>query len=130
MYEAYFKKWKFYQVSFEGLKYEYLGYVDTIYIWGLGCFFAKSPKETWDFFEYLAHDTWEYENAKGTFSHHILDFYEIHLKPLDESKFRNTLKPFYTPCAHVSCDYCYSSKQDVDSSPHVTSTNSRIDKIE
>jgi len=40
-----------------------------------------------NFFEYLAHNTWEYENAGGIFSHAILDPYVMHATPLDESQF-------------------------------------------
>ena len=53
---------------FEGLNDEYMGLVETMYPRGLDYLFTKTPDEIWDFFEYLAHDTWEYDNARGTFS--------------------------------------------------------------
>lgn len=54
---------------FEGFNDEYRGHVKTIYPEGLHYLFTKTPDEICDFFEYLAHDTWEYDNARETFSH-------------------------------------------------------------
>jgi len=36
---------------------------------GLGYLFTKTPYKISDFFEYLAHETEEYENAREIFSH-------------------------------------------------------------
>ena len=50
----------------EGLSDKYRGHVKTMYSGGLGCLFTKAPDEIWNFFEYLAHDTWEYDHARET----------------------------------------------------------------
>ena len=49
---------------FESLNDEYRGHVKTMYLGGLGYLFTKTLDEIWNFFEYLAHDTWEYDNAR------------------------------------------------------------------
>jgi len=61
-----FTKW------FLGLNDEYRGYVEMIYLGALECLFTKAPNEIWDFFKYMTLDTWEYENARETFSDPIL----------------------------------------------------------
>ena len=43
---------------FEGLSDEYWGYIETMYPEGLGCLFDNTSNDIWDFFEYLAHETW------------------------------------------------------------------------
>jgi len=45
-------------VIFEGLSDEYWGYIETMYPEGLGCLFDNTSNDIWDFFEYLAHETW------------------------------------------------------------------------
>jgi len=82
-----FEKWKICQMIIVGLDEEYWVHVRTRYLGGLGCLFTNTPNEIWDFLEYLAHDTWEYNNAKETFSHTILDPYMMHSISLDESQF-------------------------------------------
>ena len=69
----------------KGLNDEYRGHVEAVYPRGLGCSFTKTPNEIWDFFEYLDHDTWEYDNAREAFSHVIPNPYMMHATPLDES---------------------------------------------
>jgi len=49
---------------FEGLNDAYRGHVKSMYPGGLECLSTKTPDEIWDFFEYIAHETWEYENAR------------------------------------------------------------------
>ena len=88
--------------------------------WGFGRFLnqASGLDEIWDFFKYLAHDTWEYENARGIFSHHIPNPYVMHAMPLAESQFGGTSYEHpHTLCVVVSCDSCYYFDYDVDSFP-------------
>ena len=54
-----------------------------MYLGGSGCLFTKPPNEIWDFFESLARETWEYENAREAFSHPIPDPYMMHATTLD-----------------------------------------------
>ena len=56
-----------------------------MYPGGWGCLFTDTLDKIWSFFEYLAHDTWEYENARETFSLLIPDPYMMHVALLDES---------------------------------------------
>ena len=82
---------------------------------GLGYLFTKTPNEIWNFFEYLAHNTWEYENARETFSCPSPDPYIMHAKPLFESQIESiSYEHSHAPCAPVSCDYCYSFDYDID----------------
>jgi len=63
----------------------------------------------------LAHDTWEYDNARGTFSPSIPDPYMMHCPPSNESQIRGiSYEHSHAPCAPVSCDYCYSFDYDID----------------
>ena len=59
--------------------------------------FSEYPDWIWNFFEYLAHDTWEYEQTRQGFSH------------------AKTI-----PCAPFLCDYCESSDHLVDACPSLT----------
>lgn len=106
------------QVIFEDLDDESRGYVETMYDGGLGCLFTKTLDEIWNFFEYLAHDTWEYDNARETFCHPILDPYMMHSTPLDESQIEGICyEHSHSPCAHIACDYYGSFDYDVDTCP-------------
>lgn len=58
-----------------------------MYFGGLGYLFTKTPDEIWDFIDYLAQETWEYENAKDAFIHHIFDPFMMRTAPLDENQF-------------------------------------------
>lgn len=78
--------------------------------------FTSTPDEIWDFFEYFAHETWEYENARETFSHPIPDPYMMCVAPLDESQFGGiSYEHSHIPCVSISCDYCDSFDHDIDS---------------
>jgi len=80
--------------------------------------FTKTSDEIWDFFEYLAHDTWEYDNANETFSHPIPDPYMMHATPVDEIQIGGICyEDSHTPCAPISCYYCDSFDHDVDTYP-------------
>jgi len=52
---------------------------------GSGYLFIKTPDEIWNFFGYLAYDTWEYDKAREIFSHPIPDPYMVHATSLNES---------------------------------------------
>jgi len=96
-------------VIFVGLNEEYRGHVKTMYPRDLGCLFTKTIDEIWDFFEYFAHDSWEYENARETFILPISDLHVMHATPLDKSQFEGiSYEHSHTPCSPVSYDYCYS----------------------
>ena len=57
-----------------------------MYPGGLGCLFTKILDEICDFFEYLAHDSWEYDNAREAFSHSVLDLYVMRVISLNERR--------------------------------------------
>ena len=104
---------------FVGVNEEYRGHVKTMYPRGLGCLFTKTIDEIWDFFfEYLADDTWEYENARETFNLPSPDPYVVHATPFDKSQFEGiSYEHSHTPSAPISYDYCYSFDHDVDTFP-------------
>ena len=60
----------------------------------------------------MAYETWEYDNARETFSHPIRDPCVMHVTPLDESK-------FHTPYVPTSYDYCDFFDHDVDICPQL-----------
>ena len=47
--------------------------------------FTTTPDDIWDFFEYLAHKSWEYDNTREAFGDPIPNPYVMHVTPLDES---------------------------------------------
>jgi len=73
----------------------------------------------------LAHDTWEYDNARETFSCPSPDPYMMHAIPLFESQIKGiSYEHSYNPCASILCDYCDSFDHDIDTSsllgrPHI-----------
>ena len=80
--------------------------------------FSRILDEVWDFFEYLAHKTWEYDNARVAFSYLIPDLCVMHATPLDKSQFGVTsYEHSHTPCVPISCDYYDSFYYDVDTCP-------------
>jgi len=112
------EKWKICQVIFESLNNEYRGHFETMYPEGLCFLFTKTPDEIWDFFEYLAQDSWECENARETFSHPSLDSYMMYVTSLDESQIEDvSYKHSHTLCAPISCDCCDFFNHDVDTCP-------------
>lgn len=51
----------------------------------------KTLNEIWDFFEYLAQNTWENDHDRETFSHPSPNSYMKHVTPLDGSQFEGYL---------------------------------------
>lgn len=103
---------------FEGLNDEYRGHVETMYPGGVSCLFTKTPDEIWDFFQYLAHDTQEYNNARETFGHPTPDPYMMHATPLVDSQIGGiNYEHSHTPCDPVSCDQCDFFDYDDDTCP-------------
>ena len=89
-----------------------------MYLRGLGCLFTKTLGKISDFFEYLAHDTWEYDNAREIYSFPSPDPYMMHATPLFESQIEGiSYGHSHAPCASVSYDYCDSFDHDVDICP-------------
>ena len=70
---------------FEGVNDEHQGHIKTMYPGGLECSFTKAADEMLDFFEYLAHDTQEYDNARESLSRSIPNHYVMHTTRLHES---------------------------------------------
>jgi len=105
-------------VIFDGLNDAYQGHIEIMYPGGLECLFTKTPVKIWDFFECMAHEMWEDDNTRETFSHPIPDPYMIHVMPLDESQFGGiSYDHSHTSCAPVSYDWRYSFHHDVDICP-------------
>lgn len=93
-----FEKWELCQVIYEGLNTEFRDHVQSMYPGGFWALFSKSPDEVWDFFEYLAHETWEYEQACATYF--FPDFHDLH-----------------ACVAPIVCCYCQSCDHEVNSCP-------------
>ena len=64
-----FEKWKICQVIFEGLNDEHRGYVETMCPRGLDCLFTRTTNKVWGFFEKLAWDNYEFEQAGNNFGY-------------------------------------------------------------
>jgi len=59
-----FEKWKICEVIVLGLNAKFRGIVETMCSGGLLGLLTRSQDEVWDFFERLAWDTYEFEQAK------------------------------------------------------------------
>ena len=59
-----FEKWKICEVICVGLKAEFRGHVKSMCLGGFRGLLSKTPDEVWDFFEHLAWETWEFDQAK------------------------------------------------------------------
>jgi len=84
----------------------------------LGCLFTKTRHKIWDFFEYLAHNTSEYDNARETYSFPSSNPYMMQATPLFESQSDGiAYEHSHAPCALMSCDYCDAFDHDIDKCP-------------
>jgi len=101
-------------VIFEDLNDEYRGHV-SLGIWVI-CL-LRFPMR-FGISLSMAHDTWEYDNARETFSHPSPDPYMMHYIPLDEGQFVGiSYEHSHTPYASISCDYCDFFYHDVNTCP-------------
>ena len=108
-----FEKWKIHQLIFNGLNDKYRSHTKTMYPEGLDYLFTKTPDEIWDFFEYLAHNTWVYDNAREIFSCPSPIPYMMHATPLAKSQFEGiSYNHSHTPCILIPCDCCDSFNHD------------------
>lgn len=87
--------------------------------------FFKSPEEVWGFFEYFAHETWEFENARWTLGYSTPGPYAYDVQPyatdqLVDPYFQPPHIPQYAP---VMCTYCQSYNHNTNSCPHHSISN-------
>ena len=72
----------------------------------------------WISLKYLAHNTWEYDNARETLSCPSPDPYTMHATHLDKSMFEGlSYAHSHARCVFISCDYCDSFDHVVDICP-------------
>jgi len=63
-----------------GLNAEFRGHIKSMCLGGFQGLLSETPDEVWDFFEYLAWETWEFEQAKDAFVPFSSDPYVYHSK--------------------------------------------------
>ena len=72
----------------------------TSVVWDI--YLLRLADEIWNFFNYLAHETQENENARETFSHPIPYPFMMHAALLDESHFAYiSYEHSHTPCVPI-----------------------------
>lgn len=107
-----FEKWKFCEVIVLGLNTEFRGVVESIYPGGVLGLLSKTQDEVWNFFEKLAWDTYEFEQAKNNFGYPLHSESVIPVSPYPQDHFINSHDPSYSCVPPVWCDYCESSAHD------------------
>ena len=100
----YFEKWKICDVIVLGLNAEFKGIVEFMCPGGLLGFLSRSQHEVWDFFEKLAWDTYEFEQAKNNFGSPPSDEYVFPANPSPQDRFLNPYDPSYSYIPPVLCD--------------------------
>ena len=106
-----FEKKKIYEVIVVGLNFESRGYVESMCPRGLLALLSRTQEEVWDFFEKLAWDTYEFEQARNT-----LGYPTPGESPQDHFIDSHDSSHSYFP--HVLCYYCESSDHDVHTCPY------------
>ena len=107
-----FQKWKICEAIVLGLNAEFRGIVESMCLGGLLGLLPRSQDEVWDFFEKLAWDTYEFEQAKNIFGSPPSDEYVFPANPSPQDHFLNPYHPSYSYMPPVLCDYCESPYRD------------------
>jgi len=72
-----------------GLNAEFRGHVEFMCLSGFRDLLSKAPYEVWDFFEYLAWDTWEFDQAEEALDHSSSDPCAYQLELYHHDQFRD-----------------------------------------
>ena len=99
-----FEKWKICEVIVVGLNSEFRGHVEPIYLGGLLGLLTRTQDEIWDFFENLAWDNYEFEQARWTLGYPTHES-AFHAHPYHQDFYESSHA--YEP--PILCDYCKSS---------------------
>lgn len=71
-----------------GINAEFRGHVKSMCLGGFRGLLSKTPDKVWDFFEYLARKTWEFEHARKALIHSSFDPYACQSEPCYHDQFR------------------------------------------
>ena len=120
-----FEKWEICEAICVDLNAEFGGHVESMCLGRFRGLVSETPDEVWDFFEYLAWETWEFEQDKEALVHSSSDPYAFHFQLYHQHQFRDLCfqEAFVPP---VLCDYCQSSSHEMRSCPLFTN----IDALE
>ena len=100
------------------LKFESRGYVESMYPRGLLALLSRTQEEVWDFFEKLAWDTYEFEQARNTLGYPTPGESVFPISSYPQVHFIDSHDPSHSYFAHVLCYYCESSDHDVQTCPY------------
>ena len=119
-----------------GLNSEFKGHVKTMCQGGLLGLLSKTQEEVWDFFEYLAWDTYEFKQAKMNLKYHTHDESALDADPYSRGHLIDSHGSSYDSVPPMWCDYCKSSTHDACSCPyrdcfdaHYASLEKRINEL-
>jgi len=91
-----------------GLNSEFRGHVESIYPRGLLWLLTKTQDEVWDFFENLAWDNYEFEQAKVTIGYPTYES-DFHANPYHHDHCIDSYDPSHAYVSPILCDCCESS---------------------
>ena len=104
-------------VTVVGLNSVSRGYVESICPGGILGLSTRTQDEVWDFFEKLAWDTYEFEQAKNNFGYLTPNECVFHANPCPHDRFTNSHDPSYSCASPVLCEYYDSSDHDACNCP-------------
>ena len=109
-----FEKWKICEVIVLGLNVEFRGVVESICPGGLLGLLSRTQDEVWDFFENLAWDNYEFEQARQNLKYPTHAKSVFHANPYH----RDSYDPSSVYAPHVFCAYCESPYNAACSCPY------------
>ena len=101
-----------------GLNFESRGYLESMCPRGLLGLLPRTQEEVWDFFEKLAWDTYEFEQARNTLGYPTPSESAFPIGPYPQDYFINSHEPPHSYFPRMLCDYYESSDDDVHSCPY------------
>ena len=108
-----FEKWEICEVIVLGVNAEFRGIVESMCSGCLLGLLSRSQDEVWDFFERLAWDTYEFEQAKMNLKYPTHAESTFYANPSPQNHFLNPYDPSQSYMPPVLCDYCESPYHDV-----------------
>jgi len=95
-----------------GLNSESWSYIESIYPRGVLGLLSQTQAKVWNFFEQLAWDTYEFDQAKQNFGYPTQGEFVFLINPYHQDHLMNSYDLFQSYVTPVLCDYCESSDHD------------------
>jgi len=104
-----FQKWKIYKVIVVGLNIETRRYEESLCLGGIIRLLSRTQDKVWNFFEKLAYDIYEFNQAKKNFRYLTHSEFIFHANHSHQDYSMNSYDPYHSYVSPIFCDYCKSS---------------------